>query len=159
MHVILHAVSGVLWAGRWTLQGIAFQDALHGEIAHARMLLEVLSALEFVLEGAREVANIFGGGGLGGEGIERSNGYMYCTCYDRDVDLLKDTHRCTIFMHRMAQFMILGISSEEEALLTHVEVETFETTVSESNYRVFFADIAFGLKRNRISIRLLLNEF
>lgn len=41
--------------------------------------------------------------------------------------------------------MIFGISTEEETFLAHIKVETFQTTIPESDYWVFLADIAFGL--------------
>lgn len=42
--------------------------------------------------------------------------------------------------------MIFGITSEEETFLAHIEIEAFQATISESNYWIFFADVAFGLR-------------
>lgn len=45
----------------------------------------------------------------------------------------------------MAEFVIFRIPAEEEAFLTHVEIETFQAAITEADYRIFFADVAFGL--------------
>lgn len=45
-------------------------------------------------------------------------------------------YRRAIFLHRMRQLMVLCFASWEETVLTHVEVETFQATVSE--IQIFF---------------------
>ena len=56
------------------------------------------------------------------------------------------TYRCAIFMHGMTEFVIFGITSEEETFLAHVEVEALEATIAKANNGIFLADVAFGLK-------------
>lgn len=48
-------------------------------------------------------------------------------------------------MHRMTKFVIFGRSTEEEAHLAHVEIEAFQTSITESNNRIFFANVALCL--------------
>jgi len=45
----------------------------------------------------------------------------------------------------MSKFVIFGLSSREEARLTHVKVEAFQTAVPEANDWIFFADVTLGL--------------
>lgn len=42
--------------------------------------------------------------------------------------------------------MVFGITSEEEARLAHIEVETLQAAISEANDWVFFTDITLSLK-------------
>lgn len=58
---------------------------------------------------------------------------------------MTETHRCTIFLHGMSQFMVLGILAEEETRLAHVKVKTFQAAIAETDDRIFFADVAFRL--------------
>lgn len=55
------------------------------------------------------------------------------------------TYRCTIFMHRMTEFMVFGITSEEETFLTHIKVETFQAAIAEAYNWIFLADVALCL--------------
>lgn len=44
--------------------------------------------------------------------------------------------------------MIFAISSKEEAILTHIEVEAFQATVTEANNWVFFTNVTFDLEKD-----------
>lgn len=59
--------------------------------------------------------------------------------------LLSFAYRCAILVHWMTQFVIFGIASEEETLLAHVEVETLEAAITESNYRILLANVTLCL--------------
>lgn len=43
----------------------------------------------------------------------------------------EEGYRCAIFLHGMRIFVIFGLASGEEATLTQVEIEAFQTTVPE----------------------------
>lgn len=49
----------------------------------------------------------------------------------------------------MAEFMALLSPTREEAILTQIGVETFQTTISETDDRILFADVALGLVLGR----------
>lgn len=53
----------------------------------------------------------------------------------------------------MCKLVVFGISTEEETLLAHVEVEAFEASVSEAHDRVLLADVALGLVLGRLRCR------
>jgi len=43
--------------------------------------------------------------------------------------IAKKTYSCAVFLHWMRQFVTLGSATGEEAVLTHVEMETLKAPV------------------------------
>lgn len=50
----------------------------------------------------------------------------------------------------MTKFMIFRRSTKEEAHLAHIEIEAFQASITESNNRIFFANVALCLFITRI---------
>lgn len=61
----------------------------------------------------------------------------------------KLTYCCAVLMHWMTKFVVFGCSAEEEAHLAHIEIEAFQASISESNNRIFLANVAFRLLEKR----------
>lgn len=55
------------------------------------------------------------------------------------------THSCTVFVHWMTQFVIFAAAAEEEARLTHIEIETFQAAIAEAHNWILFTNVAFRL--------------
>jgi len=53
----------------------------------------------------------------------------------------------------MRELVVLGVATEEETLLAHVEVEALEASVAEAHDRVLLADVALGLVLGRLRRR------
>lgn len=52
-------------------------------------------------------------------------------------------------MHGMTKFMIFGITSKEETLLAHVEIETLKAAITEANNGILFANVTLCLNNKR----------
>ena len=60
-------------------------------------------------------------------------------------------------MHGMTKFVIFGITSKEETLLAHIEIETLKAAITEANYGIFFANVTFRL-RNKKEKKIFLDK-
>lgn len=47
----------------------------------------------------------------------------------------------------MTKFVIFGSSTEEEAHLAHIEIETFQASITKTNNRILFANVTLRLSQ------------